>query len=187
MLDMLKWQAAALVTPQPRYRWWHAAGFGLAVNAVSTLLIGRRTDEQAYYASLKQAPFAPPGWLFPPAWTVNNVSLLWGSLALVNEPEQAPQRDALLALQALWWGLYSTFGFVYFRQRSPILAAVWTAASWALTIATTAVSLRTGRTRLIQSQLTTLAWLTLATGVAAYQARFNPDPVLGYKPTAPAA
>jgi hypothetical protein len=37
----------------------------------------------------------------------------------------------MLALQGASWALFGTFAFVYFRKRSPILAAVWTGADWA--------------------------------------------------------
>jgi tryptophan-rich sensory protein len=183
MFETLKDRATELVKPEPRYRWWHAAGFGLAANAVYGLLVGRRNEEPAYEGR-KQAPFAPPTWVFTPAWAINNVSILWGDLALMNEPEDAPERDTLIALQAAWWGIYSTFGYVYLKKNSPILAAAWTASMLGVTVATTALSLKTGRTRLAQAQVSSLAWLTLATAVAVYQARYNADPMFGYEPPA---
>ena len=174
----------SLLSPAPRYRWWHAATFGIAANASYGLLTGRnqRREDQRFYEQGKQAPFAPPAWAFGPAWAINNASVLWGDLALVNEPPETPRHDTLLALQGLWWTFYATFGYVYFRKRSPMLALIWTVTHYALTIATTAVAVHTGRDRLAKAQLTSLAWLTLATPVAAYQARHNPDPVLGYNP-----
>ncbi len=183
MLENLKDRATDLVKPEPRYRWWHAAGFGLAANAVYRLLVGKRDEEPAYEAR-KQAPFAPPTWVFGPAWAVNNVSILWGALDLMNEPEGAPQRDTLIALQAAWWSIYATFGYVYLKKNSPILALGWTATLLGVTVATTSISLQTGRTRLAQAQVSSLAWLTLATAVAAYQARYNPDLLFGYEPPA---
>ena len=186
MLENLKDRATELVKPQPKYRWWHAVGFGLAANAAYRVLVGNRDEEPAYEGRV-QAPFAPPTWVFGPAWAINNVSVLWGALDLMNEPEDAPQRDTLIALQAAWWSLYATFGYVYLRKNSPILALTWTATMLGVTAATTGISLQTGRTRLATSQLSSLAWLTLATAVAAYQARHNPDTTLGYEPEKQAA
>ncbi len=82
-----------------RYRWWHAAALGIAANLISGVL-GRPRGDKAYYEGLKQAPFAPPAGAFGPAWTVNNLSVLWGNLRLLNLPANVPHRRALLGLQA---------------------------------------------------------------------------------------
>ena len=163
-----------------RYRWYHALGFGLVVNLVSGLS-GRRAEDRRFYESFDQAPFAPPSWAFAPVWAANNASTLWGNLRLLNQPEDAPNRQALLWLQGASWLLFSTFAWVYFKQRSPILAFVWTTAMWLLTIASVVLSLKTDR-KIALSLATLLAWLTLATPVAAYQAARNPDELLGYRP-----
>lgn len=160
-----------------RYRWWHAAALGIAVNLVSGVL-GRPRGDKAYYEGLKQAPFAPPAGVFGPAWTVNNLSVLWGNLRLLNLPANVPHRRALLGLQAATWLIYATFSLVYFCQRSVILAFVWTAADWALTLASVALAARIDR-KIALSLATTLAWLTLATPTAAYQAARNPDELFG--------
>jgi tryptophan-rich sensory protein len=85
-----------------------------------------------------------------------------------------------LSLQGASWFLFSTFAWVYFKKKSPILAFVWTAAMWLLTIASVLLSLKNDR-KITLSLATLLAWLTLATPVAAYQAARNPDQLLGYR------
>lgn len=171
----------------PRWRWWHAAAFGIAVNAVSGLSVGRRSEDRAFYAAMKLPRYAPPGWLFPPAWAVNNIFTLWGNLRLLNLPAATPGRRAMLALQGASWALFSTFSFVYFRKRSPILAAVWTVTDWLLTTATVAIAAKNGQGAIVGSQATKWAWLTVATPVATYQALHNPDPVFATQPGATAA
>ena len=163
-----------------RYRWYHALAFGLAVNLVSGLS-GRRAEYRRFYESFEQASFAPPSWLFVPVWAANNASTLWGNLRLLNQPDNTPNRGALLSLQGASWFLFSTFAWVYFKKKSPILAFVWTAAMWLLTIASVLLSLKNDR-KITLSLATLLAWLTLATPVAAYQAARNPDQLLGYRP-----
>lgn len=159
-----------------QYRWWHGLLFGLTANAVSGLGLGQRTDEQRFYEGLRQAPFAPPGWVFGPAWTINNISVLWGNLRLLNLPADTPQRTTLLWLQGASWAIFSTFSYVYFNRRSPILAFVWTAGMYALTI--TSILLASKIDGKIALSLATLcAWLSLATVVAAYQMVYNPDPL----------
>ena len=163
-----------------RYRWYHALGFGLAVNLASGLS-GRRAEDRRFYESFEQASFAPPSWAFAPVWAANNASTLWGNLRLLNQPEDAPNRQALLWLQGASWLVFSTFGWVYFKKKSPILAFVWTTIHWLLTIASVLLSLENDR-KIAASLGTLLAWLTLATPVAAYQAARNPDELLGYRP-----
>lgn len=158
-----------------RYRWWHALIFGIVVNLVARAL-SRPRHEQEQYEELRQAPFAPPAWVFGPVWAVNNASQLWGNLRLLNLPEDAPNRGKLLWLQGATWGLYSTFTWAYFRRRSPILAFAWAAAFYILTIASAALSWRADR-KMTLSFITLLLWLSLATPVAAYQAIHNPDPI----------
>ena len=164
-----------------RYRWYHALGFGLAINLASGLVLGRRAEDRRFYESFEQASFAPPAWAFVPVWAANNASTLWGNLRLLNQQEDTPNRGALLWLQGASWFLFSTFSYVYFRKESPILAFVWTAAMWLLTIASVLLSLKNDR-KLTLSLGSLLAWLTLATPVAAYQAIRNPDGLLGYQP-----
>jgi benzodiazapine receptor len=168
-------------TFQPeRYRWYHALGFGAMVNLASGFS-GRRAEDRRFYESFEQASFAPPSWAFAPVWAANNASTLWGNLRLLNQPEDATNRKALLVLQAASWFLFSTFSYVYFRKRSPILAFIWTAAMWLLTVASVLLSLENDR-KIALSLGSLLAWLTLATPVAAYQAARNPDELLGYQP-----
>jgi hypothetical protein len=52
---------------------------------------------------------------------------------------------------------------------------------WLLTTASIFLSLKNNR-KITLSLATLLAWLTLATPVAAYQANHNPDQLLGYRP-----
>jgi tryptophan-rich sensory protein len=154
--------------------------FGLAANLPSRAAFSAGEDAR-FYEGQRQAPFAPLSWVFGPAWAINNVSVLWGNLRLVNLPEDAPNKQALLKLQGASWLLYSTFAYVYFRKKSPILAFVWTGTFWVLTVASIVLSLGSER-KIAASFGTLIAWLTLATPVAAYQAANNPDPLLGYDP-----
>ena len=174
-------KAANRVLGPERYRFWHAFLFWLLANGASGVAAGRRREDRRYYEKMEQAPFAPPGWVFVPVWALNNVSVLWGNLRLLNDRE-VPHRKALLWLQGAGWLLYAAFGYVYFRKRSPILALADTAAFWVLTVVSVSLSLRGGRRDLALSQGTLLAWLTLATPTAAYQAAKNPDELFGTPP-----
>lgn len=162
-----------------RYRWWHALLFWAAVSLPSWVAFRPEEDER-YYEEQEQAPFAPPSWVFGPAWAANNAAVLWGNLRLVNLPE-GPDKKALLRLQGASWFLFSTFAYVAFRRRSPILGFVWTAAFWALTVASVIRS-READKKTTLSLVPLLAWLTFAVPVGAYQATHNPDELFGYDP-----
>lgn len=163
--------------PPARYRWYHGVLFGLAANAASSLSLVRRGEERRFYNSQQQAPFAPPGWVFGPAWALNNISTIWGNLELLNLPD-SPRRRALLWLQGASWFIFSTFSYVYFRKQSPILAFVWTSSMYALTIASMLIAAKLNR-KIVVSLITLFLWLSLATVVAAYQMVHNPDPLFG--------
>ena len=138
--------------------------------------IAGRPDDPEYYRSLEQAPFAPPSWAFGPAWTV--AKLGW-SVAVVRGTRsvRGPDRRALLALAIADAGVYVSFSYVYFRKRSPMLAAVWTVADAVLTA--TAIPLLARHDRTAAAALAPqAAWLSLAAPVAVYQAAANPDPLL---------
>jgi translocator protein len=157
-----------------RYRWWHAAAFEVAMQLIQAPMVGNT----AIYNSSRQAPFAPPNWVFGPAWLINNVSVLWGNLRLLNLPAETPHRRTLLWLQGASWGIFTTFSYVYFGLESPTLAFAWTFSMYALTIASIVLSAKIDP-KIALSFATLFLWLSLATPVAAYQMIYNPDAFLG--------
>ena len=154
----------------PRYRWWHALAFGVAANLAGRVGSGKT----GIYERQRQAPFAPPGWAFAPAWTINNVATLWGNLRLLNLPPETPGRRELLRQQGASWLLFVSFTPSYFGLRSPILGLAVTAGMYGVTIASALRARRIDR-RIALSLLPLLLWLSLATPVAAYAALHNPD------------
>ncbi|MBT0769004.1 tryptophan-rich sensory protein [Kineosporia sp. J2-2] len=136
-----------------------------------------RPDDPAYYRSLRQAPFAPPPAAFGPAWAI--AKLGW-SVATVRASRtvQGPDRKRLLALAAVDAAVYVSFSYAYFRRRSPVLAAAWTATDAAVTAVSLPLLARHDRAA-AAALLPQAAWLGLATPVAVYQAQANPDPIFG--------
>lgn len=157
--------------------WWQLA---LATAAVSFLgsLAARNNKQQRklYEKELKQAPWAPPAWLFAPAWMLNNFFLLMGLQKLLQR-EDIPSRQKLLILQAGIWLIFFSFGYVYFKKRSPLLAATWTITDAVL--ATTSFIITNKENKDISyTYLPLVAWTSYASTVAVYQALKNPDPAL---------
>lgn len=136
-----------------------------------------RPEDPEYYRSLRQAPFAPPAPAFGPAWLVAKSG--W-SVAVLRAAGSVhgPDRRRLATLAALDAAVYVSFSYAYFRRRSPVLAAIWTAVDAAVTAAALPLLARhdRGASAALAPQAT---WLCLATPVAVYQAQANPDPIFG--------
>nr|WP_269330384.1 tryptophan-rich sensory protein [Kineosporia babensis] len=91
---------------------------------------------------------------------------------------QGPDRKRLLALAAVDAAVYVSFSYAYFRRRSPVLAAAWTATDATVTAVALPLLARHDKSA-AAALLPQAAWLSLATPVAIYQAQANPDPIFG--------
>jgi tryptophan-rich sensory protein len=169
-----------------RWRWYHGAVFYVLAQVVSFGLAGlvsvARGDksnpfgDQPYYRSQRQIKIAPPGWLFGPAWTINNISTIYGNLRALNLPEDTSGRNTFLGLQAASWVTYGLFSASYFSLRSPLNAAVITLSMFGLTIASVLVAVfQLKDTKIALSLATLFLWLTLASVLATTQALWNRD------------
>lgn len=165
-------------TGNTKIKWWQVILATAAVSALGSLsAIGSKKQQQKLYTKeMEQAPWAPPAWLFGPAWTINNFFLIAGLRRLMNN-DAMPQKKKLLAMQGLIWAIFFSFGYVYFKKKSPMLAAVWTMSDAALATASFILANRSDK-KLALHYLPLLLWTAFASTVADYQAINNPDPVL---------
>lgn len=120
--------------------WWQIALIAVGVSAIGGLASRQSSKKETdiYNKELKQAPWAPPGWLFGPAWTTINIFLLLALQRLLQS--NIPAKKKLIILQSLIWVIFFTFGYVYFNKKSPVLAAVWTMSDAALATASFIIS-----------------------------------------------
>jgi translocator protein len=162
---------------QIRLSWWQIALASIVVSGLSRLMAAKssKKSQKFYSRQLKQSPWAPPGWLFGPAWTFNNFFLLWALIRIVKM-ESSPAKTKLLVMQIAIWMIFYSFDFVYFRKKSPLLAAIWTKTDAALAIASMMTAYKTDR-ELAACYLPLVVWTSYASTVADYQALYNPDPV----------
>ncbi len=182
-----------------RWHWYHGVLFYLLMQGLAFGLcalvsgLGRRRinsvrelfGDTAYFKSLKQAKITPPSWAFGPAWTVNNVSVIWGLLRVLRKPERTEGRAAYLQLQALSWLNYVIFNAAYFGLRSPINAFLLTLSMLVLTILSGWVALlRLRDSRVALSLATLFLWLLIALTAASFQALWNRDDFYGVGPFA---
>lgn len=149
----------------------------IVVSAVGALSTGttKKNERQLYNRKLKQAPWAPPAYAFGPAWTLNNFFLLL-ALKRMLEDQTLDARKKLLVKQGFIWVIFFSFGYVYFRKKSPLLAAVWTISDAILALSSLLDALKTDK-RFAANYLPLLCWTGYAGSVAVYQALKNPDPV----------
>lgn len=155
-------------------RWAQTAALALTQLALGAAT--GRPDDPDYYRSLRQAPFAPPPWAFGPAWALAKTGSSYALVRTLHRHEAG--RGRIFALFAADTAVYVSFSYVYFRRRSPVLAAVWTTAD-AVTTALLTRDLAQQDGVAAAAMTPQLAWLSLATPVAVWQAAINPDPLLG--------
>jgi benzodiazapine receptor len=182
-----------------KWRWYHGIVFYIVVQALTIGLAGLtskiRGDEVkslrnifgdvSYFKKLTQSVVTPPSWVFGPAWTINNISTIYGNLRVLNMPKDAPGRDAYLALQATSWLNYVIFSAAYFSLRSPINAFFLTVNMFFLTIASVLVSVfKLKDTKVALSLATLTIWLTIASTAATFQALWNRDDLYNVGPFA---
>lgn len=157
-----------------RLNWWQLALLSVAVSAIGGLASGRKKkkERKVYDVELKQAPWAPPGWVFGPAWTVNNFFILSALQKILNSDD--PQRRRLLAMQAAIWAIFFSFGYIYFNKKSSILSAVWTVSD-ALLAGASVIAASASDKKIAFRYVPLLLWTSFASSLAIYQALHNKD------------
>ncbi len=174
-----------------QWRWYHAVIFYVLVQVLTFGLSGlvsaiknptgkslreNTFGNPAYFNELKQSIFAPPSWVFGPAWLINNVSAIWGTWRVLNKPADTPGRTTFLALQGASWLNFVIFNAAYFSLRSPINALVLTFSMFVLTILSGVVAIFKLKDTVVALSLATLfIWLMIALTAASFQAAWNYD------------
>ncbi len=192
---------AVLLTASKPWRWYHGALFYLfaqlltfSLAAITGIATGQKIKsvrdtfgDVSYFRNLKQSVFAPPSWVFGPAWTLNNTSVIWGTLQVLNKPKDTPGRNTFLALQGASWLNYVVFSAAYFTLRSPINAFILTLSMFVLTILSGLVAIFQLKDSKVALSLATLTiWLMIALTAASFQAAWNHDDLYHVGPlTAP--
>ena len=137
-----------------------------------------KRPQKLYEVQLKQAPWAPPSWVFGPAWVLINIFLTRALFILLSKKKWSPSDKALLSLQGGIWIVFCSFGYFYFRKKSPAMAALSTLMDTGL--ATTSILIARKRDpKFAVNYLPLFAWTWFASSLAVYQALENDDPLLG--------
>ncbi len=191
-IKTLRDQPIEHMIPRPQqWRWYHAVIFYVVVQVLTFGLSGlvsviknptgkslreNTFGNPEYFNELKQSVFAPPSWVFGPAWLINNVSVIWGTWRVLNKRADTPGKTTFLALQGASWLNFVLFNAAYFSLRSPINALVLTFSMFVLTILSGVVAIFKLRDTVVALSLATLfIWLIIALTAASFQAAWNYD------------
>lgn len=97
----------------------------LAISAVVVaiaVLGGLATDvTNSWYTELRKPDWQPPGWLFGPVWTALYIMLII-SATIAWHDTSGSQRTSIMILYALNGALNLAWSFLFFQQRSPLIA-----------------------------------------------------------------
>ncbi len=119
-----------MVEPKKKLPWKTLAlfeGVTLGLGAAVGFLTQR---DSAFYEGLMKPVFAPPGWVFPVAW-----SLLYAAMALsawYMWRARGRDRNILLALYAAQLAVNLLWPWLFFVQKALGLAFFWLILLWAL-------------------------------------------------------
>ena len=173
-----------------RWRWYQGVIFYVIVQALTlglAVIVSVATGQKvksvrdafgdvSYFRSLRQSVFAPPSWVFGPAWTINNISVIWGNLQVLNKPQGTAGRNTYLALQGASWLNFVVFNAAFFSLRSPINAFLLTLSMFVLTLLSGVVAIfQLKDTKVALSLATLTLWLMIALTAASFQAAWNKD------------
>lgn len=127
----------------------------LAVGALAGLLT---RDSMQLFETLEKPPLAPPGWLFPVAWTILYVLMGIASYLVLVSGKTYRNAMILYAVQLVFNFLWP---IVFFNFQLYLFAFVWLVALWVLIFATTTAFYRISKSAGIL-MVPYLLWVTFA-------------------------
>ncbi|MGI8951307.1 MAG: TspO/MBR family protein [Chitinophagaceae bacterium] len=162
--------------------WWQIGLISVVISSLGSLSGGNPLKKQTkiYTRKLKQAPWAPPAWIFAPAWTFNNFFLLLALKRIIELDKNISEKKKLLLLQTIIWLIYFSFNYIYFYKKSPVLAAAWTVTDAALATVSFRLAYKADK-KTSFNYIPLVMWTVFASTLAAYQALKNNDKFLHTK------
>lgn len=154
-----------------------ATRLGIAGGVVGAGLLAA-PPSRGGYQGFRQARFAPPAWVFGPAWTAIELAGADSVARVLAAEDRSSARRRALVAAAANDALYVAFPVSYFRLGSPVLGAAVTWLQLGAVGAQIEASRRVDRAA-AWGLLPQLAWLLYAGPLGTVQALANPDPVLG--------
>lgn len=114
----MKITASSPLKKKFKLKWWEIAIISVVASALGGLssAVSSGDEKKVYNKQLKQAPWAPPAWVFAPAWTINNFFLITALQRILNKDWEG--RKKLLWLQGCIWFIFFSYGFIYFNKKA---------------------------------------------------------------------
>jgi tryptophan-rich sensory protein len=149
------------------------AGWMLVSFAAAAIGAMASIEARSFYEQLERPPWAPPGWLFAPVWSVLyflmglSAWLVWRSSGFKAARVALSLFLVQLAFNAIW-------SWLFFEWRQGVLALVEIVLLWALIVAT-GVSFHRRNALAGALLIPYLAWVSFATALTWSVWRLNPD------------
>ncbi|WPP51364.1 TspO/MBR family protein [Catalinimonas niigatensis] len=179
ILNYLKYKTSKRA---PVITWWQAGFFLIGVSVLGRISsVSSKQEPKELYKDEIKPKWSPPAWLFGPAWLLNNIFLVWGGRRLLNTRKHFPYRRSLLTLQGIHWLDFITFGYAYFRLKSPILALIWTQGDAIIATRSLKLAAQSTDKKLAITYIPLTLWTCFASSLSWFQALYNPDPLFGTK------
>lgn len=151
---------------------WRSLAAILAVTLGAGALVGFLTQRDAsFYEGLTKPAFAPPGWLFPIAWTLLYAAMATAMWFVLRA--NGKDRFILLGLYIAQLAVNLLWPILFFVQQSLGMAFFWLLLLWMLAVIMLQKFFRESRAAgwlLVPYQL----WLTFAAVLNFTIARLNP-------------
>ncbi len=151
-------------TRPTRREWLALGGFGAAVLAAALVGSLSTIDAADRYAALEQPAWAPPSWLFGPAWTLLYATIAWAGWMVWR----ATGSVWSLPLRIYWLqlGLNALWSPIFFAAGWRAAALAWIVALDVVVVGMLAVFRRYDRGAAL-ILVPYLAWILFATGLNA--------------------
>ncbi|MEO0073495.1 MAG: TspO/MBR family protein [candidate division WOR-3 bacterium] len=126
-----------------------------------------------WYQTLKKPAFAPPNWLFGPAWTLLYILMALASWLVWQKGLATPQVGTALIVYLVQLVLNALWSVLFFGLRSPLAGLIEILLLWSTILVTTVLFFRISRAA-GALLLPYLGWVSFATLLNAAILRLNP-------------
>lgn len=151
---------------------WRSLLLLIVLTLGSGAIVGFLTQRDShFYETLSRPVFAPPGWVFPVAWSVLYITMALAMWFVLRQ--QGRDRFLLLGLYLSQLAVNLLWPFLFFTQQALGLAFFWLILLWSLAIIMLYQFFRESRIAgwlVVPYQL----WLTFAAVLNFTLARLNP-------------
>jgi tryptophan-rich sensory protein len=134
-------------------------GAAFAAAAIGSLATG--SSVSTWYAALRKPAFAPPNWLFGPAWTVLYVAMAVAAWLVWKQGLGVPGVRLALGAYLLQLALNAAWSGLFFGLRSPLAGLLGIALLWLAILATVLFFFRVSASAGVL-MLPYIAWVSFA-------------------------